>query len=178
MKRAIGRGVLLIWTAGLIACGPHPNTLTFLDHQNAGDKAFIRGDYAEADNHYRLALAEAEKGGKKTPLVQVALASLGTNYLAWGKYDQAESAYKRQVAVAEKVYGPDSSGMLSPLLDITWLFLKQNRVLEAEACNQRAQGIISKLKEGERKEAVAEIEGQRRRIEQIKNQSSMKPQRF
>jgi|GEM_PF-3613575 len=175
MKRAIGRSILLLWTAGLIACGAHPNTLAFLDHQNAGDKAFIRGDYAEADNHYRLALAEAEKGGKKTPLVQVALASLGTNYLAWGKYDEAESAYKRQVAVAEKVYGPDSSGMLSPLLDITWLFLKQNRVLEAEACNQRALAIVSKLKQGEHKEAAAVIEGQRELIEQSKNQSSRNP---
>jgi tetratricopeptide (TPR) repeat protein len=149
--------------------------LVLLDEANAGDAAFVKHYYAEAEKHYKAELAEAERNGPENPLVQIALDHLGTNYMAWGRYGEAEAAYLRRITVAEKVYAKRPEEILPSLIDIAWLYLKQGRVPDAETYNRRALAIIAKLEPGEHRAAVAETEGQRESIEAIKNNKIVSP---
>ncbi len=49
--------------AGLASCFSRVRTLVLLDEANAGDAAFVKHDYAEAEKHYKAELAEAETNG-------------------------------------------------------------------------------------------------------------------
>lgn len=145
----------------MMFCSSRPSTITFLDCQNNGDSAFRRGDYVEAEHQYRASLAIAENDGKENPLVLIALRSLGTNYMAWKKYAEAETIYKREIAVGEKLYGGSSPNMLTPLTDITWLYLQQGRFSDAEGYNNSALAIINKLSAAEHEEDRAVIQSQK-----------------
>ena len=162
--------VLLVCCAGiLLSCSSRLSTDEFLEHRNAGDSAYNKGDYLEAEKHYKAALVVAEKQSPNNSQVQTALHYLGVNYVAQGKYAEAEATYKRQINVAETVYGAESPDLLSPLSDITLLFIKQGRFDAAGQYNQRALSIISKIPKGEHKEAVELTESLRDWIQKGKS---------
>jgi hypothetical protein len=105
MKTTIFTIVIVIVVVG--TCSFKSRTVRFLDHQNAGDASFIRSDYLVAEKEYKAALAIAEEDGPDNNLVQTATGYLGINYLAQRKYPESETAYQRQIKVAEKLYGAD-----------------------------------------------------------------------
>ena len=63
MKRSIKAIASFIWLASLASCFSHSNKAIIFDQQKAGDAAFARGSYVEAERHYKDALVEAEKNG-------------------------------------------------------------------------------------------------------------------
>lgn len=149
--------IIILLLAGLAcfaACSSHANTAVLLDHQNAGDAASVKGNYAEAEQQYRAALAEAEKSGTETELVKTALHYLGSNLEAQKRYAEAETVYQREFAVAKKVHGEGNPDLLYPLSDLTLFYINQERFAEAEKYNQIALSITAKMPKGERKEAA------------------------
>src|SRR5215471_4733260 len=144
MKKWIPAAVILA-LACFATFYPEPRTARYLDHQNAGDSASIKRDYLEAEKQYKEALTIAEEDGPNNFLVQTAFHYLGINYLAQKKYAEAEDAYQNQIKVAENLNGPDSAELLSPLSDITLLYLNQKRFQDAEKQNQRALSIAARV---------------------------------
>jgi len=59
----------------------------------AGEAAMQRGDYAEAERIFSVAVARAEEAGRKDRRVAVALSRLGQAYASQGKYVEAEPVY-------------------------------------------------------------------------------------
>jgi tetratricopeptide (TPR) repeat protein len=146
----------------LVSCTSRPpTTITFLDHINAGDAAYIKGDYAVAEHHYKTALVLAEERNSENSLVEIALHSLGENYFIQKKFDEAERVYLRAIQVAEKLHGSSSPDMLSPLSDITVLYINWGRFADAKNYNDRALSISRKLSNGDHKEDVAYTESLR-----------------
>ena len=156
MKSATSTVVISL--ALLATCSFKSRIVRYIDHQNAGDAAFIKNDYLEAERQYKAALAVAEEDGPDNYLVQTASHYLGINYLAQKKYAESEIAYQRQLKVAEKLYGTESPELLSPLDDITWLYINWKRFDDAQSHNERALSIAARLSEGEHKDAMARAE--------------------
>jgi len=154
MNKSATTILLLAGVACFAACSSGTNPAVFLDHQNAGDAASSKGNYFEAEQQYRAALAEAEKSGAETEWVKKALHSLGSNLESQKRYAEAETDYQREFAVAKKVHGEGSPDLLLALSDLTMLYINQERFAEAEKYNQIALSIVAKLPEGERKESA------------------------
>jgi tetratricopeptide (TPR) repeat protein len=152
MKSAMSTVVITL--AIVATCSSKSRTVRYLDHQNAGDAAFIRDDYLEAEKQYKAALAVAEEDGPDNYLVQTASHYIGINYLAQKKYPESEIAYQRQLKVAEKLYGAESPELLSPLDDITALYINWKRFDDAQRHNERALSIAARISNGEQKEAI------------------------
>ena len=58
--------------------------------EDAGNKAYAQGQYAEAEQQFRSALAEAEAFGAEDPRLATSLNSLGQACRAQGRFDEAE----------------------------------------------------------------------------------------
>jgi tetratricopeptide (TPR) repeat protein len=86
----------------------HFNSTRFNKHFSAGLSAFREGDGVTAETHFKAALEEAEKESPENKYIDYALLELGETYMFLNKYDEAEAIFQRDVAVAEKVYGPES----------------------------------------------------------------------
>lgn len=61
-----------------------------------------------AETHFKAALKEAEKESPENKYIDYALSNLGITYMLLDRYDEAEAIFQRDIAVAEKVYGPRS----------------------------------------------------------------------
>ncbi len=73
----------------------------------AGNKAFERGDYPEAERRLEPALRKAEGFGPQDPRLATSLNDLGEVYRTQGKYAAAEPLHKRALAIREKALGPE-----------------------------------------------------------------------
>ncbi len=120
------------------------NVTQLIEHLNAGNQAYINKDYATAETQYKAALKEAEKRSPENAFAVDALHHLGVTYIEANRYYDAEATFQRQVAVAEKVYGPESQDMLSPLLDLIRLCIEQRKFSEASELNRRALSIVGR----------------------------------
>ena len=74
----------------------------------------LQGRYAEAEDVFRRALAEAEEhlGQDATPVADL-LSGLAIAFKYWGRFDEAEALYRRALAIAERADGADSSAVAS-----------------------------------------------------------------
>ncbi len=168
MRRWANILVVVAFSLAVVLCSRRPETVTFLDHQNTGDAAFVKKDYVNAEKEYKAALADAEKRNPDSPLIRIALDSLATNYMAWGKYAEAEATYKREIEIVEKQQGTESAEMLSALENMTWLYLKQQRFGEADILNKKALAIVNSLSPDKHRADLSVLESQREAIEQHK----------
>src|SRR5687767_5538460 len=73
----------------------------------AGQKAYQRGDFTEAEKLYLVAVRTAEKFGEGDARLATSLSNLSAFYRAQGKYAEAEPLYNRYLAIREKTFGPD-----------------------------------------------------------------------
>src|SRR5712692_2428468 len=76
-------------------------------YTDAGQEAYRRGHYAEAEKLLRTALKEAEELGENDLRLAKSLNNLGLVYHTESKYAEAEPLFKRGLAILEKVLGPD-----------------------------------------------------------------------
>jgi len=76
-------------------------------HNAAGLTSFEQGNYAEAEEHWKAALKEAENFGPQDPRLATSLNNLAEIYRAQGRYAEAEPLYQQALAIDEKALGPD-----------------------------------------------------------------------
>ena len=71
----------------------------------AGQQAMTTGRTFEAEGHFMLALAEAEKLGSTDARLPASLNNLANCYRQQGKYQEAEPLYERALAIKTRQVG-------------------------------------------------------------------------
>lgn len=108
---------------------------------DSGKKAFEKGDYAEAQEHFLAALREAETFGPQDLRLAATLNNLAALYRAQAKYAEAEPLYRRALTILEESLGPEHP-LVARLLDNYAALLRQtNREAEAAKFEIRSEAI-------------------------------------
>ena len=87
-------------------------------YMKAAKAAFDQGQYAEAEKQLAAALKQAEKFGERDPRLASSLNALGLVYDRQGRYAKVAPLYRRSLAIAEKVLGPEHPNVATSLT--TW----------------------------------------------------------
>ena len=95
-------------------------------------------DYTKAEQTFLRAMHEAERFGAQDARVGTTLNSLGLVYRAEKKYGDAESAYRRALAVLEKTYGEGSIDVANINFNIATVMFDQNHLQTALPYAQKA----------------------------------------
>jgi len=112
-------------------------------HVDAGWKARIQRDDAEAERQFLAALEEAEKSGTENNL-NMGLISLAQLYSGQHKYPEAELACQRALAVFEKALGPEHPYVADTLNRLAGLYRAQGKYSDAEPLYQRYVALLEK----------------------------------
>jgi tetratricopeptide (TPR) repeat protein len=112
--------------------------------QDAGDKAYRLGHYAEAESQFKAALKAAEAFGPQDPRLALDLYKLAEVYRAEGKYAVAEPLQQRSLAIRETSLGPEHPDVAESLNGLALLYQAQHRYADAEALYQRSLAISRK----------------------------------
>jgi tetratricopeptide (TPR) repeat protein/CHAT domain-containing protein len=135
-------GVLLclaLWSAPALA-----QSDSWESQNSAGEAAYQRGDYAEAEQHFAAALEIAEEFGADDPRVATSLNNQAVLYQTQGRYADAEPLFRRALAIREKVLGPEHPHVATSLNNLALLYHHQSRYAEAEPLFKRALVIWEK----------------------------------
>ena len=92
---------------------------------------------ADAETHWRQALAEAERSGPGSWQAAYTLQGLARLYESQGRNDEAERAFKRTLAIDEKI-APRSPAAARTVTDLAHLYHSEGRYSEAEPLYERA----------------------------------------
>jgi tetratricopeptide (TPR) repeat protein len=92
---------------------------------------------AEAEAHWKQALAEAERSGPDNWRVASTLQPMARFYESQGRTDEAEQAFRRTLAIQERI-APRSPAAARTLTDLAHLYHGAGRYSEAEPLYQRA----------------------------------------
>ena len=65
------------------------------------EKAYLRGDFEEAERHLDRSIQQAEGFEEGDPRLAVSLNNLGRVRQAQGQYDEAESLFRRALGITE-----------------------------------------------------------------------------
>ena len=110
----------------------------------AGQQAMGQGRHAEAENHFKLALQEAEKLGPMDDKVVVSLNNLGNCLRQQGKCQEAEPLYQRALDIKKKIGGHFHKDLVMILENYAKLLRAMGRESEAAKLDGQAQAIFSK----------------------------------
>jgi tetratricopeptide (TPR) repeat protein len=110
-------------------------------HMDAAVEAFVASDYAEAGEHYKAAVNEAEEFGADDPRLAESLNGLAVAYREQGHYDEAEPLFKRALSMREKVLGPTHPDVVQSLNNLAGFYHDQGRFAEAEPLYKRSLAI-------------------------------------
>ena len=109
---------------------------------NLGELYRLQDRYAEAEQHYKWALAVLEKARRPAhPQVATSLNNLAALYHAQGRYAGAEQLYKRSLGIREKTLGPEHPHVATSLLNYAALLRATGRSDETERMETRAKAI-------------------------------------
>ena len=111
------------------------------NHVVAGGQAYQQGNYSEAEKQFTAAVKEAEGFGPQDPRLATSLNNLAVLYRTKGRYAEAESLYKRALAIDEKALGSDHPDFASDLNNLAELYRTQGKYAEAESLYKRALAI-------------------------------------
>ena len=114
------------------------------DYNDAGFKAYLQGDYAEAEKQFMDAIKEGEGFGPEDNRLAASLNNLAGLYRAQVKYAEAEPLYRRSLAIGEKVLGPDHPDVATSLNNLAELYDAQGKYTEAEPLYRRSLAIGEK----------------------------------
>ena len=134
--------------AGLLALvlwhtDPQAQQETWERHFQAGLAAYQHGDLGEAFTQTKAALEAAKVFGPDDVRVATILIVLANVYHKQGNYAEAESLYKRSLAIREKAIGP-GLGQLVVAHSLSYLaehYRAQGKYAEAEPLYQRSLTI-------------------------------------
>lgn len=134
-SRALAASLFLFYLILLISCqSPYQK---YLQHKKAGDEAFRRNSFGEAESEYRAAISEIEGDNGESVILMICLRSLAQVYIAENKYDEAETIYKRRIQLATTL--PNDPVYTSTVYDdLATFYILRNRVEEAEPIYQHA----------------------------------------
>ncbi len=139
MKNMILKNRIMAGMIGLIclnACSVTGHR--FLAYQVAGDRAYLNGDYEEAEKQYRAALRLAEQNGRQNPNVITALRSLATVYEDQKKDAEAEALYRDRITLADSEWRNDPKWLYMVYDDLAMFYLYRNRYEDARPLIMRA----------------------------------------
>ena len=107
-------------------------------------KAYQQGRTKDAERAFLAALKEAERFGPADPRLATSLNNLGVLYKTQGKYEEAESFYKRSLSIDEKALGAEHPDVATDLNNLALLYKIQGRFAEAEPLLKRSIAINDK----------------------------------
>jgi tetratricopeptide (TPR) repeat protein len=110
----------------------------------SAQQALSQGKPAEAENFFRLALAEAEKLPPNDPKLPTTLNNLANCLRQQGRYGDAEPLYKQAISVKEKASGHNSKELAILLENYAKMLRLSGRVPEAEKIDTRVHAIYAK----------------------------------
>ncbi|MDB6108980.1 MAG: Tfp pilus assembly protein PilF [Pedosphaera sp.] len=99
------------------------------------------GRYQEAEPLYRRLVARTEKYQGVGVALSPMLSDQAILYTKWGHDPELEAVYQRQIAIYEKMFGPNNKAVLKPLENYAALLHKKNRDSEAVLIEARVTGI-------------------------------------
>ena len=110
----------------------------------AGDKAYHKGNYPEAEKQWVAAFTEAEGFEPQDPRLATSLNNLGEVYRLQRRYAAAEPQHKRALAIREKVLDSEHPDVAQSLENYAALLRKTGRGNEAAWMETRAKAIRTK----------------------------------
>jgi tetratricopeptide (TPR) repeat protein len=112
-------------------------------HIAVGQMAYEKGLYSAAVTNYNSALFAAEDLDLPDKDMSVALVGLAKCYCELGNFTEAESLYKRVLAIDQVTLTAKSAGLATDINDLASLYLKTKRLGEAEALLQKSVAILT-----------------------------------
>lgn len=107
----------------------------------AGDTAFRRGEFDEAEIRYDGALETVEGFAAEGPHLATSLNNLAELHRARGRFAEAERLHIRALAIRENVLGPGHAEVATSLNNLAALYHAQHKFIEAEPLYRRALAI-------------------------------------
>jgi CHAT domain-containing protein/tetratricopeptide (TPR) repeat protein len=108
-----------------------------LDQQASEEEKISLDDHSSPETEETLSPAAVKDLQEALQLVQLASQLVGQ-----GRYSEAESLYKRSLAIRERALGPNHPDVAQSLSDLASLYELQGRYVDADALYQRAQSIL------------------------------------
>ena len=110
----------------------------------AGQQALSKGNLSEAESHFKLALAEAEKLGPMDGKVATSLNSLANCLRQQMKFAEAEPLYQRALDIKKKTVGMRHPDLVIIYENYAKLLRAMGKEAEASKMEATAQAIFSK----------------------------------
>lgn len=161
-RRRMIAGILCLAALSFTGCGPAkpgaytpvaPPATLWKTHTQAGHRAYLLGNYQEAEQQYLRALDEAERlkiaasrdgSGEAVaddPAVPTSLNNLATFYVAVGRYEEAEPLLDRAVTLTRANLGPGHPYLAVTLQNLASLREAQGELAEAQPLLEEALEI-------------------------------------
>jgi tetratricopeptide (TPR) repeat protein len=123
-------------------------------HKNAGDDAYVRRNYTEAEQQYKAAVSKAERLSPTDPLTLICMRSLAQVYVAQGRTGDAEAIYKQRVELAKQ--SPKDPAYWSTVYDdLATFYILKGRIEEAKPFYDQSIAL-TKTAYGDENSKVAE----------------------
>ena len=119
--------------------------MSWEDQMRAGIQAYQKGNYPQAERHWKAGLEEAKEFGSEDPRLATSLNNLALLYKIQGKYAEAEPLYQRSLTIREKVLGPEHPNVALSLNNLAALYQAQGKYAEAVPLFQRSLTILEKV---------------------------------
>jgi tetratricopeptide (TPR) repeat protein len=156
----VRRALAFLATALLVLCAPQTalsqKTLweTYIE---GGRKAYVQGNYADAERLFKEALEAAKATGDKGIRLERSLLNLGTVYRDQAKYSEAEKLLKQAILVMEAGNLAEQTDMALALNNLAGLYQLQGRVAEAIELYNRSVRIAEKRMGSKNPELALEL---------------------
>jgi len=113
-------------------------------YNGSAQQALSQGNAVEAENFFRMALAEAEKLAPADIRLTSTLNNLANCLRQQGRYGEAEPLYKRAISIREKTSGYHSKDLAVVLENYSKMLRMSGRDTEAERVDNRVLAIYAK----------------------------------
>ncbi len=137
-------GALILALALLVSSPVLAGEAEWQAHMDAATSAQREGDYRASAARFEAALREAELFGASDLRLATTLNNLAGLYETQGRLAEAESLYKRSLAIRETALGPDHPDVVLSLVSLASMYQAQGRYAEAEPLNRHSLAIREK----------------------------------
>jgi tetratricopeptide (TPR) repeat protein len=110
----------------------------------SAQQALSQGKLAEAENFFRMALAEAKKLPPNDPKIPTTINNLANCLRQQSRYADAEPLYKEAISIKEKAAGHNSKDLAVLLENYAKMLRLAGRTPEAEKLDARVHAIYAK----------------------------------
>jgi tetratricopeptide (TPR) repeat protein len=143
-NRTASFGFSLLMTLGLLsACPSFSDDAEIRQERRAGDDAFVRGDNADAERHYKRALELAKKFGSENENFVESAGDLAKIYAysVEGRDAEAEALYRERLSVAERIWAHELGLLGFVYDDLAMFYLLRDRYDEAHPLYMKALAL-------------------------------------